>query len=47
MKIVHKIIKNIDDLNYIAENFKFPLVVKPVYGSSGAYVLKVDIFFIL
>jgi D-alanine-D-alanine ligase len=29
-------------LDYIANNFSFPLVIKPTYGSSSAYVVKVE-----
>lgn len=39
--IGHKIInssKDLDDLGHL----KFPLVIKPVYGSSSAFVIKVD-----
>ncbi len=38
----YKIIKNKDDLEYVKNSFNFPLVVKPVFGSRGAFVLKVD-----
>ncbi len=38
----HCLVKNNDDLNYIAQNFTFPLVIKPTYGSSSAYVIKLE-----
>ncbi|MBU0727428.1 ATP-grasp domain-containing protein [Patescibacteria group bacterium] len=38
----YKLIKNERDLKTVKEDFKFPLVVKPVYGSSSAYVVKVE-----
>ncbi|MDP2586166.1 MAG: hypothetical protein Q8P32_00115 [Candidatus Komeilibacteria bacterium] len=38
----HRLVKNNEDLNYIVQNFKFPLVIKPTYGSSSAYVIKLD-----
>jgi len=38
----HKIIKNTDDLEQISTNFNFPLVIKPAFGSSSAYVVKVE-----
>lgn len=30
------------DFDYVCRYFKFPLVIKPVYGSSSAFVVKVD-----
>ncbi|MGE5297657.1 MAG: ATP-grasp domain-containing protein, partial [Acidobacteriaceae bacterium] len=38
----HALLKTMDDCKRVAENFSFPLVVKPVYGASSAYVVKVD-----
>ncbi|MFA6304209.1 MAG: ATP-grasp domain-containing protein [Patescibacteria group bacterium] len=38
----HSLVKNNEDLNYIVQNFKFPLVIKPTYGSSSAYVIKLE-----
>lgn len=36
------IAKGMDDLEYVAEHFEFPLVIKPAFGSSSAYVMKVE-----
>ena len=38
----YKTIKNQDDLNFVKKRFHFPVVVKPVFGSSSAYVVKVE-----
>ncbi len=38
----HTLVKNLEDINNLAETFVFPLVVKPVYGASSAYVVKVE-----
>ena len=38
----HKLIKSIEDCKYVSEQFTFPLVIKPVYGASSAYVVKVN-----
>lgn len=38
----YRLIKNNEDLEFAVNNFQFPLVVKPVFGSSGAYVVKVE-----
>ncbi|HBE90233.1 MAG: hypothetical protein A3E37_00745 [Candidatus Andersenbacteria bacterium RIFCSPHIGHO2_12_FULL_46_9] len=38
----HALLKSNEDCKRVAQNFKFPLVVKPVYGASSAYVVKVD-----
>ena len=37
----HRLIKGNDDLEYVIQNFKFPLVIKPAYGSSSAFVMQV------
>ncbi len=37
-----KFIRSKEDLKYVIKNFKFPLVAKPVYGSSSAFVVKVE-----
>lgn len=37
-----KCIKSPADLDFVAKNFKFPMVVKPAYGSSSAYVVKAE-----
>jgi D-alanine-D-alanine ligase len=37
----HKLVKTPEDLEYVIRNFSFPLVIKPVYGSSSAYVMKI------
>ncbi|MBU1131061.1 ATP-grasp domain-containing protein [Patescibacteria group bacterium] len=38
----YKLIKKQEDLKKISQTFKFPMVIKPVYGSSSAYVVKVE-----
>lgn len=38
----HALIRNRKDLQRIKSEFSFPLVMKPVYGSSSAYVVKVE-----
>lgn len=38
----HAMIRSKRDLKKIREQFTFPLVMKPVYGSSSAYVVKVE-----
>lgn len=38
----HKLVNSARDLNYVATNFSFPLVIKPAYGSSSAFVVKVN-----
>lgn len=38
----HKIIRTREDINSIAKNIPFPMVVKPAFGASSAYVIKVD-----
>jgi len=38
----HYLIKNQADLDYIYNNFPFPLVMKPAYGSSSAFVIRID-----
>jgi D-alanine-D-alanine ligase len=35
-------LKSPKDLEEIVKTFKFPLVVKPVYGAASAFVMKVD-----
>jgi len=35
-------LKSAKDLEEIVKTFKFPLVVKPVYGAASAFVMKVD-----
>lgn len=40
--IKFKIIKSQKDLEEIVETFRFPLVIKPVYGSSSAFVVKAE-----
>ncbi|MFA6486206.1 MAG: ATP-grasp domain-containing protein [Candidatus Magasanikbacteria bacterium] len=37
----HRLVKNGDDLDFVAQNFSFPLVLKPAYGSRSAFVMKV------
>lgn len=38
----YKLIKNKEDLKLICQTFAFPLVIKPVFGSSSAYVVKIE-----
>lgn len=38
----HKLIKSRRGLKAIINNFSFPLVMKPAYGSSSAFVVKVN-----
>ncbi len=38
----HILLKSPEDFSHILESFTFPIVVKPVYGSSSAYVVKVN-----
>lgn len=38
----YRTIKSQDDLIFIKKHFHFPTVVKPVFGSSSAYVVKVE-----
>lgn len=38
----HYLVKNEKDLKYVVENFAFPIVIKPAYGSSSAFVIKVE-----
>lgn len=37
----HILIKSIDDLKEVERELKFPIVIKPSYGSSSAFVVKV------
>lgn len=37
-----KLIKSDHDIKYVISNFNFPMVIKPVYGSSSAFVIKVN-----
>ncbi|MBL7158964.1 ATP-grasp domain-containing protein [Candidatus Microgenomates bacterium] len=37
-----KLINSPEDLKYIGDYFNFPLVIKPAYGSSSAYIIKVE-----
>lgn len=39
---VCKLIKKKEELVDISKEMKFPIVIKPVYGSSSAFVIKVD-----
>jgi len=38
----YKLVRNAEDLRYVSDNFHFPLVFKPVFGSSSAFVVKAD-----
>lgn len=38
----YKLVKKLDDLKQAMQTFNFPMVIKPVYGSSSAYVVKVE-----
>jgi biotin carboxylase len=35
-------VKSPEDLKYVQKNFKFPVVVKPAFGSSSAFVMKIE-----
>ncbi len=39
---MHKLVKTNEDLKFVIKKFRFPLVIKPVYGSSSAFVVKVE-----
>ena len=38
----HTLIKSANDINNLPEDIHFPLVIKPVFGASSAYVVKVE-----
>ncbi|MFA5134980.1 MAG: ATP-grasp domain-containing protein [Patescibacteria group bacterium] len=38
----HLLVKHESDLQYLRDQFAFPIVIKPAYGSSSAYVVKVE-----
>lgn len=38
----HTLIKSVNDINNLPEDIRFPLVIKPVFGASSAYVVKVN-----
>ncbi len=38
----HMLIKSAKDLEYAANNFSFPVVFKPTYGASSAFVVKAN-----
>ena len=38
----HALLKSMEDCKQVAQDFAFPLVVKPAYGASSAYVVKVE-----
>ena len=38
----HAIIKEEEDLSEISSTLKFPIVMKPIYGSASAFVIKVS-----
>lgn len=38
----NKLIRSKKDLNYVSKHLNSPLVIKPVYGSSSAYVIKIN-----
>lgn len=38
----HILLKSCDDIQNLPETFKFPMVIKPAFGSSSAYVVKVE-----
>ncbi|MEK7202983.1 MAG: ATP-grasp domain-containing protein, partial [Patescibacteria group bacterium] len=38
----HILLKSIEDIQKLPETFKFPMVIKPAFGSSSAYVVKAD-----
>lgn len=38
----YKMVWKAEDLKEITDNFNFPVVIKPVFGSSSAFVIKVE-----
>jgi D-alanine-D-alanine ligase len=38
----HRLLESEKDLDFVRKNFHFPLVIKPAYGSSSAFVVKVE-----
>jgi len=38
----HALLKSIDDINNLPETLSYPLVIKPTFGSSSAYVIKIE-----
>jgi len=40
--IKYKAIKSAKDIEEVVKEFTFPLVIKPVYGSSSAFVVKIE-----
>ncbi|MBN2096406.1 ATP-grasp domain-containing protein [Candidatus Peregrinibacteria bacterium] len=38
----YRLLKNGEDLDFVRNEFSFPVVLKPAYGSSSAYVVKVE-----
>lgn len=38
----HVIIENGQDLDFVKKNLAFPVVIKPAYGASSAFVIKVE-----
>lgn len=38
----HALLRSTEDCKQVAQDFAFPLVVKPAYGASSAYVVKVE-----
>jgi len=39
---LHRLIKNAEDLKLVKRNFNFPIILKPAYGSSSAFVVKAE-----
>lgn len=37
----HHLLRGSDDLTYVKQHFEFPVILKPAYGSSSAFVIKV------
>lgn len=38
----YKLVRTKEDLKQVADKFRFPLVIKPAYGSSSAFVVRVE-----
>lgn len=38
----HKVVGSKKDIDYVCQNFHFPLVIKPAYGASSAFVIKAE-----
>ena len=39
---LHILLKSVEDIQNLPDTFKFPMVIKPAFGSSSAYVVKAE-----